>query len=303
MQTTAHHAQVAADGWLRRGVYSLFDRMPQRPDVARPGHADDRPARAPAAGRRRHHRPARPSSRSSAPACGSSPGTSQSDKHRQPADGPAGLRARPRRTSTRSTATAETSRRAIPRRPRVPQGRLHRSSQIAEQNGYTAATCWPTPRPGRGRPEPLLPRHDVQPQIVALVRDRRPDGCVLGPDGAAYVLDNTINTVYRVDLADRRQDAVVGGQARSRRTAAGHRRRPAPADHRRRGRPDPRRLQPLWRWRPAAGDKTGRARWSRSTSRTTRPGARARGRSARSSPTPAQTSTTSTSSSRASSRS
>ena len=31
MQTTARHAQVAADGWLRRGVYGLFDRMPQRP--------------------------------------------------------------------------------------------------------------------------------------------------------------------------------------------------------------------------------------------------------------------------------
>ncbi len=31
MQTTAHQAQLAADGWLRRGVYSLFDRMPERP--------------------------------------------------------------------------------------------------------------------------------------------------------------------------------------------------------------------------------------------------------------------------------
>jgi hypothetical protein len=31
VQMTAHHAQVAADGWLRRGVYGLFDRMPQRP--------------------------------------------------------------------------------------------------------------------------------------------------------------------------------------------------------------------------------------------------------------------------------
>ncbi|HEU6439835.1 MAG TPA: hypothetical protein VFC12_05300 [Terriglobales bacterium] len=27
---SARHAQVAADGWLRRGVYSIFDRMPQR---------------------------------------------------------------------------------------------------------------------------------------------------------------------------------------------------------------------------------------------------------------------------------
>ena len=31
LQTTARHAQIAADGWLRRGVYGLFDRMPQRP--------------------------------------------------------------------------------------------------------------------------------------------------------------------------------------------------------------------------------------------------------------------------------
>src|ERR1035437_1493458 len=30
MQTSARHAQIAADSWLRRGVYSLFDRMPQR---------------------------------------------------------------------------------------------------------------------------------------------------------------------------------------------------------------------------------------------------------------------------------
>lgn len=31
VQTTARQAQAAADGWLRRGAYSLFDRMPQRP--------------------------------------------------------------------------------------------------------------------------------------------------------------------------------------------------------------------------------------------------------------------------------
>jgi len=30
VQMSARHAQVAADGWLRRGVYSIFDRMPQR---------------------------------------------------------------------------------------------------------------------------------------------------------------------------------------------------------------------------------------------------------------------------------
>ena len=28
---TARHAQVAADGWLRRSVYNLFDHLPQRP--------------------------------------------------------------------------------------------------------------------------------------------------------------------------------------------------------------------------------------------------------------------------------
>ena len=40
----------------------------------------------------------------------------------------------------------------------------------------------------------------VRPQVVLSFATDDLTGLVLGPDGAAYLMDGTVDTVYRVDL-------------------------------------------------------------------------------------------------------
>jgi hypothetical protein len=97
----------------------------------------------------------------------------------------------------------------------------------------------------------------VQPQLVLSFQTDDLEGLVFGPDGAAYVLDNTVNTVYRVNLQTGakvpvvavNQEPVVGGgivgNPRLLTTGGGD---VLILDT----------FNSLWRWHPSAGDKTGR---------------------------------------------
>jgi hypothetical protein len=72
--------------------------------------------------------------------------------------------------------------------------------KIAEKNNYPAALL----ADPRSKVLAGLNRYYhvsiVQPQIVVTFATDNLKGVVLGPDGAAYVLDDTVNAVYRVNL-------------------------------------------------------------------------------------------------------
>jgi len=253
VQTTARHAQVAADSWLRRGVYGLFDRMPQRP-MSR-GRVTPMTVR-----RERQQRAAVAIIGLLAviTLIGSTmwflSGTGHGDEvdHQE--------------TAQHAFQQVQSDLDAV-----IGNGRDLMSSdpasayqyyqdawnelRIAQQNGYPAEYLADSQALVLAGLDRYYHVSVVQPQVVVTFSTDDLEGLVLGPDGGAYVLDNTDNTVYRVNLATGATLAEVkaGQQARSGATVG-----------------NPRLLttgggdviildatNSLWRWHPAPGNTAG----------------------------------------------
>jgi len=125
------------------------------------------------------------------------------------------------------------------------------------RNGRPGASAMPTASPGNSTSTAVAGLTIIQPEIVASFGTDNLTGAVLGPpaDGAAYVLDKTVGTVYRISLDTGAKLPLVeaGQQPISGGTIIGNPRLLAT------GGPDVLvldDLNSLWRWRPA--DKTGR---------------------------------------------
>jgi len=254
MQTTAHHAQIAADGWLRRGVYGLFDRMPQRP-MSR-GRVTPMTVR-----RERQQRAAIAIVGLLAVIAiiGTSMWFLSGANKSQNID--AKQKAMQAYTQVQADLTAVYGKvpDLLTSDPDTAAGFLtdaYKQIQIAEQNGYTPSLlATPLSQVVSG-----LNRYYhvtiVQPHIVLSFATDDLEGLVLGPDGAAYVLDNTVNTVYWVNLQTAakvpvlkvNQEAVGGGVVGNPRLMTTGGQDVLILDT----------FNSLWRWRPAAGDKTGR---------------------------------------------
>jgi hypothetical protein len=207
MQTTARHAQVAADSWLRRGVYSLFDRMPQRP-MSR-GRATPMTVR-----RERQQRAAIAIIGLLAviAVIGTSTWFLSGTGHGDTIDR--------QQTAQRAFVQIQSDLNAV-----IGNGKDLMSSDpvtayqyyrdawkelaIAQDNGYPADLL----ADSRAKVLSGLNRYYhvtiVQPQAVLTFGTDDLTGLVLGPDGAAYVLDNTVNKVYRVNLDTGAKIAVV----------------------------------------------------------------------------------------------
>jgi len=258
MQTTARQAQLAADGWLRRGVYGLFDRMPQRP-MSR-GRITPMTVR-----RERQQRAAFAIIGLLAviTVVGTTAWFVNGASHADNVDR--------QETAQQAFAQAESDvnivygngRDLMSSDPETAAGYLkdaYKQLGIAQQNGYTAAML-------SGPLNQVIAGLDrywdvtvIQPQIVLSFGTDNLADTVLGPDGAAYVLDTTAEKVYRVDLTTGAKLAVA---------AAGQQ---APAPGGIEGEvANPRLIttgggdvlildssNSLWVWHPASGNSTGR---------------------------------------------
>ena len=255
VQTTAKHAQIAADGWLRRAVYSMFDRMPRRP-MSR-GRVTPINVR-----RERQQRAAAAVIGMLAVIAlvGTSmwflSGTSRADNvDRQ-------QQAQRAFTQAKSDIVYVygNGRDLMTSDPETAAGYLKDAFKelgIAQQNGYSPTEL------ASYRSQVIVGLDQyynvtiVQPQVVLSFGTDDLEGLVLGPDGQAYVLDSTTNTVYWVNLlTDARVPVIaVHQQPPNGGGVVG----------------DPRLLtkgggdvlvldsfNSLWRWRPALGDTTGR---------------------------------------------
>jgi type II secretory pathway pseudopilin PulG len=258
VQTGARHAQIAADGFMRRGVYGLFDRMPQRP-MSR--------------GR-------------------ITPMTVRRERQQRAAFAIIGLLAVIAIVGTGTYLVSGSNRGDnVDRQQQAQQAFAKAKSDIdlvygngrdlmasdsktaagyltdaykqlanAEANGYPAASL----ADARAQAVAGLDKYYhvtlVAPQVILSFGNDDLEGAVLGPDGAGYVLDTTVSKVYRVDLQTGAKIAV----------AASNQLAPAPG-----GVvgvvTNPRLLttgggevlildssNSLWTWHPAAGNRTGR---------------------------------------------
>jgi hypothetical protein len=207
MQTTARHAQVAADSWLRRGVYGLFDRMPQRP-MSR-GRVTPMTVR-----RERQQRAAVAVMGLLAviTIIGASmwflSGTGRGDS----VDRQKAAQQAHDQVLTDLSAVIGNGKDLMLSDPTTAYGYYKDAwdqLKIAQQNGYPAELL----ADSRAKVLTGLNRYFhvsvVQPQTVLTFGTDSLTGLVLGPDGAAYVLDNTANKVYRVSLDTGAKIAVV----------------------------------------------------------------------------------------------
>ena len=255
MQTTARHAQVAADGWLRRRVYGLFDHMPERP-MSR-GRITPIAAR-----RERRQRTAVAVVGLLAVVAIVGTGMWFFASATRPNDVPE------KQTSLQAYAKASADIDAVygsgrhlmdsdPETAAIYLKDAYKELAIAEQNGYP--------------PELLTdPRAQViaglnqyynvtiiQPKVVYSFATDDLEALIQGPDGAAYVLDSTVDTVYRVNLqtgarvpvvAVKQEPPVGGGTVGNPHLLAVGGGDLLVLDS----------FNSLWRWHPSAGDTTGR---------------------------------------------
>jgi hypothetical protein len=255
VQSTAHQAQVVADGWLRRGVYSLFDRMPERP--VRRGRVTPMVVR-----RERQQRAAFAvlGILGVIAIVGSVmwffAGPNQSN------------RVVTQVTAQQAFEQAQADlfhvygngRDLVKTEPKTAYGYLkdaYSNLQIARANGYTDARVSTLIDQTVTGLDDYYGITIVQPQVVASWATDELTGAVLGPDGAAYVIDATLGTVYRVDLGSGTKLPVMtaGGSPTSGDGIIGHPRLLAT------GGADVLILDDfnnLWRLRPDSIDKAGR---------------------------------------------
>ena len=260
MQTTARHVQIAADGWLRRGVYGLFDRMPERP-MSR-GRVTPLTVR-----RERQQRAAMAIIGLLAVIAivGTSMWFLSGANHGTPVDKQiegqnAMLKAKADvfavygngidlMTSDRKTAYQYLT-------------DAYKQLQVALKDGYehdnqTQAEVAATQAQVMKGLNQYYNVTIVQPQVVVSFATDDLGGLVLGPDGAAYVIDNTVDVVYRVNLQTgaeipevkvTQEPATGGGEVGNPRLITVGGGDVLILDS----------FNSLWRWHPAEGDTTGR---------------------------------------------
>lgn len=255
MQMTARHAQIAADGWLRRSVYSLFERMPRR-SMSR-GRVTPLIVR-----RERRQRAAFAVIGLLAiiAIVGTSmwfvSGASRSDN--------VDRQQQAQQAFTKATADIEYvyggGRDLMTSDPETAAVYLQdafKQLNTAETNGYPPALLIEP----RGRVIVGLDQYYhvtiIQPHIVLSFGTDDLEGLVLGPDQDGYVLDSTVNKVYWVDLHTGASIPVVavgqepprgGGIVGNPRLMTTGGQDVLVLDS----------FNSLWRWRPSLGSTTGR---------------------------------------------
>jgi type II secretory pathway pseudopilin PulG len=255
VQSTARHAQVAADGWLRRGVYGLFDHMPERP-MSR-GRATPMTVR-----RERQHRAAvavigilAVTTLIGASMWFLSGATRQDTVTQQQTAQQAFAKAQS------DIDTVEGNGRDLVSTDRDLAYKYLKDAYaelgVARDNGYEPAQL----SDSFARVVADLNRYfhvtTINPQTVFSFQTDDLQSLVLGPDNAAYVLDSTTSAIYRVGLdtgasvkvvwvneASQDGRGIVGAPKLM--TAGGGDVLILDA------------FNSLWRWHPAPGDKTGR---------------------------------------------
>ena len=199
-QTTARHAQVAADSWLRRGVYSVFDRMPQR-EMSR-GRVTPMIVR-----RERQQR--------AAVAVigllviitlvGTSIALFGGANQRDNID--------VQQKAQQAFAQAQSDIAAVygvnpdllssdPKKAADYLKHAYAQIKVAEDNGYAPTLLSDATAKVTAGLNRFYNITTIQPQVVATIGTDDLTAAVLGPstDGGAYVLDRTVGTVYRINL-------------------------------------------------------------------------------------------------------
>jgi hypothetical protein len=200
VQMSARHAQVAADGWLRRGVYGIFDRMPQR-EMSR-GRVMPMIVR-----RERQQRAA-------IAVIGLLTiilligtgmyflsGANQHDNIDS------------QQKAQQAFAQAKSDIAAVygkvpdllsndPKKAGDYLRDAYKQLKVAEDNGYPPAQLADSQDQVTAGLNRFYNVTTIQPEVVASLGTDDLTGAVLGPsaDGAAYVLDKTLGTVYRISL-------------------------------------------------------------------------------------------------------
>ena len=254
VQGQARHAQVSADGWLRRGAYSLFDRMPQRP-MSR-GRVTPMTVR-----RERQQRAAMAVIGLLAVTAivgtsiyflaGSRSGdhvTTQQSAQQAYAAAQADLdkvygNGRDLTTSDPVTAAALLK-------------DAFSELQVAQDNGYSAAQLEAIRTQVVTGLNKWYDVTMIKPSLVASFSGDDLERMVLGPDGlSAYVIDATTETVYWVNIQTGTKIPIMYAGQELKAATVGNPRYLAV------GAADVLILDDfnsVWRWRPAANDTTGR---------------------------------------------
>jgi len=263
MQTTARHVQIAADGWLRRGVYGLFDHMPERP-MSR-GRVTPLTVR-----RERQQRAALAIVGLLAVIAivGTSMWFLSGANHGTPVDVQLQGQHAMQKAKDDVSAVYGNGIDLMTSDPKTAYQYLtdaYKEIQVALKDGYAnnSQTQADVDAAEASIMKGLNQYYNVTivaPQVVTTFASDDLGGVVLGPDGGAYLLDNTINYVYRVNLQTGAQlpvlrvNQTVGGDTVG----------------------NPRLItsgggdvlvldsfNSLWRWHPAAGDTSGRGSLTR----------------------------------------
>jgi hypothetical protein len=255
VQMSARHVQVAADGWLRRGVYGIFDRMPQR-EMSR-GRVMPMIVR-----RERQQRAAIAvvGLLTIITLIGTGmyflSGANQHDNIDS------------QQKAQRAFAQAKSDITAVfgkfpdllsndPKKAGDYLKDAFLQLKVAQDNGYPPAQLADSQNQVTAGLNRFYNVTTIQPEVMASLGTDDLTGAVLGPpsDGAAYVLDQTFGTVYRISLDTGAKIPViqVGHAPVNGGSIMGNPRLLAA------GGPDILVLDDfnsLWRWRPA--DNTGR---------------------------------------------
>ncbi len=255
-QGTARHVQIAADGWLRRSVYNMFDRLPQRPM--------SRGRVTPLVVRRERRQ------RAAIAIIGmisviALVGTSMwflSGTRGTGGNIPAQQQAQDAFAKARANIDAVfgNGRDLVTTDPKAADTYLELAFtqlQTAEQNGYPADLLTPSRQQVIDGLDRYFGVTTLHPIIVASFTTDDLGDLVLGPDGAAYLIDSTSKYVYRVNLETKATLTVTYENSVS---TVGQYLVGAPT-HLAVGGPDVLMLDSLnslWTWQPALGDKTGR---------------------------------------------
>jgi hypothetical protein len=254
VQHTAKQVQRSADGIIRHGVYGLFDHMPRRP-VQRVRITPIQVQRE----RQRRLASAVVGLLVVLTVVGSSlwylAGTRQSSKIDQQQRGQTAYL----QAQSDVLAVFGQGRDLLTSDPKAAAAYLedaYRNLQVARQNGYDEeqlASLSTQVIAGLNRYYDVTV---VTAQVVLSFGNDQLSGLVLGPDGGAYVIDSTNDTVYRVDLVTRakKEIALKGQQPPPGGVTVGSPRLLTT------GGPDVLILDDsnqLWRWRPAAGGAPG----------------------------------------------
>jgi hypothetical protein len=253
VQHTAKQVQRTADGMLRHSVYGLFDRMPRRPV--------QRVRVTPIAVQRERQRRV-----ASAvvglllvlTVVGASLWYLAGTRHELNIDQQGRAQAAYLQAQSDVNAVFGAGRNLLIADPPSAVRYLedaYRNLKVAGDNGYTPSQLADLRTQVVDGLDAYYRVRVIAPQVVLSFGSDLLTGLVLGPDGAAYVIDQTNESVYRIDLVTRAKTQIAvktlqppgGGTVGSPRLLAT-------------GGPDVLILDSantLWRWRPAVGAATG----------------------------------------------